>query len=316
MISIIAARSWHWSFIGDCTPTCLSATRLACNEDPLKLLILVFSGLVVVITTTKADNWDLGKNSLRLGIAEVGWTVIEEYQGTKLLLDADLVFERASKPVNVNESREKLKFLFDARLQFGNYQNSLDYAVLAWTYWAYQINRKPLSSRSFQTVRDQLELGKLIAGYDDTLNIDYYTELEAGRLGRFWSYQYSNSSSFTITLGLNASLGWAWVESVDKRYAPVSNPVVGFWNVLLLEHNKLGQLYLDRRVKNGFNFGLPNETNSREGNIRYGYQKDFSGCMALDVFAEKRSFTFKAFNMPDLYDKTKRFGVELICRFL
>jgi hypothetical protein len=270
-----------------------------------------------------ADNWDLASNSFRLGIADVGWTVIDEYQGTKLLLDADLVFDRVVQPVSNNKSREQLKYLFDAHLQFGNSQSDLDYAVLAYTYQAYQINRTLTSSRSIQIVRDQLELVKLITGYDATLNVDYYTELEAARIGRFWSYRPSDSSSFTLTLGLSGSLGWAWAESVDTRYASVSNPVLGYWNVLALEHRKLGQLYLDRYIKIGFNFGEPDATNSRTGNLRFGYRKDFSGCLALDIFAEKRSFLFSTFNSPnssttnyDLYDKTKRFGVEMVCQFL
>ena len=262
-----------------------------------------------------ADNRDLSENEFRIGVADVGWTVIEQYQGTKLLLDAHLVFDRVDEPANENKDKERLNYLFDAHLQFGDYQNRLDYLALAYTYRAYQINRNLLSARSLQIVRDQVELAKLIAGYDDTLNIDYYAELQAGRVGRFWSYRPSGRSSFTFTLGLNASLGWAWVESVDQRYAPVSNPVIGLWSMLALEHGSLGQLYVDRRTKNGFNFGIPNQTNSREANLRFGYRKDFSGCVALDIFAEKRSFLFAAFDMRDLYDKTSRYGMELLCRF-
>lgn len=282
----------------------------------MKISGLAFFGFMFTVSTTMADNWDLARNSLRLGIANIGWTVSKEFQTKRLLLDADLVFERAEQLVNENKSKAQLKYLFDAHLQFDDNPNILDYTELSFTYLAYQINRNLLSSHSFQIVRDQLELVKFINGYDDTLNIDYYTELEAGRVGRFWSYRPSDNSSFTITFGMNASLGWAWAKSVDKRYASASNPVMGFWNVLMLEHGRLGQLYVDRYIKNGFNFGTPDQTNARQGNLRVGYRKDFSGCLALDFFAEKRSFTFSSFDMPDLYDKTKRFGIEILCQFL
>ena len=282
----------------------------------MKISGLAFFGFMLTASTAMADNWDLARNSLRLGVANVGWTVSEDFQTKKLLLDAGLVFERVDQPANGDKSREQLNYLFDARLEFGNTPKKLDYTVLAFTYRAYQISRNLMSSRSVQIVRDQLELVKLITGYDHTLNVDYYTELEAGRLGRFWSYRPFDKSSFTLTLGLNASLGWAWTSSIDTRYASVSNPVMGIWNVLILEHRRWGQIYFDRRVKNGLDFGTPDETNSREANLRFGYRKDFTGCVALDIFAEKRSFLYSSFDMPDLYDKTKRVGVEMICQFM
>jgi hypothetical protein len=119
-------------------------------------------------------------------IFDNGWTSAFDYQGSKLLLDADLVFNRIDQPVNENKSVEQLDFMFDAHLQFGNYQDHLDYYVVAFTYRAVQTNRNLLSSHSFQIVRDQLELGKFVIGQDHTLNVDYYAELQAGRVCRFW----------------------------------------------------------------------------------------------------------------------------------
>lgn len=284
--------------------------------QPMKISGLAFFGFMLIASTAMADNWDLTRNTLRLGIANVGWTVSEDFQTKKLLLDTNFVFERLDSSADEGKITEQLNYLFDVHLQFGNNPDKLDHAVVAYTYRAYQVSRNLRSSRSIQIVRDQLELASLITGYDDTLNVDYYTELEAGRVGRFWSYRPSDKSSFTVSLGLNASLGWAWTESVDTRYASVSNPVMGFWNVLILEHGRLGQLYFDRRVKNGFHFGIPDQSSAREANIRFGYRKDFSNCIAVDIFAEKRSFQYSSFDMPDLYDKTKRFGAQVVCQFL
>ena len=276
---------------------------------------MTLPGVCLAASTALADNWDLARNSLRLGVADADWTVVEQYQGVKLLLDAHLVFQRDNHLSNHVTEEQHMKYLFDAHLQFGHYKNALDYAMIGYTYRGYQRKRELESSRKFQNVRDQMELGRFVFGYDDTLNIDYYAEIAAGRIGQFWAYRHSDNSPFKLTLGINASLGWAWTESVDRRYAPVSNPVMGIWTILALDHERFGQLYFDRFTNNGFNIGDPAQTNSRQARIRFGYRKEVSRCMALDIFMEKRSMLYAAFDMPDLYDKTQRVGIDLVCQF-
>jgi len=277
-------------------------------------MVMIFG--ICFINPVQADNWDLSENSLMIGVADVDWTVSPTYQGTKLLLGGRYVFEREPATAYGQPDAEVLKYRVDlAEFQVGDSATDLEYLVLGFTYWTYQKKKDLMSAKRFNTVRDQLELLQINGGFDDNLGVDYYYELNAGRIGRFWSYRHSDGSPITITLGLNASLGWAWASSVNPSYTDVSNPTMGLWNALILGHDGWGQLYITSRVVSGYTFGEPKSTTSREANARFGIRKDFSNNLALDFFGEKRSFHFAAFDIPDLYTKAKRIALELTYKF-
>ncbi len=225
-------------------------------------------------------------------------------------------FHREAATVYDQPDAEILKYRVDVTdFQVGDSSTDLEYAVLGFTFWTYQKKNDIKSAKNFNTVRDQLELLQVNASFDDSLGVDYYYELNAGKIGRFWAYKWPDSSPFKITLGLNGSLGWAWASSMDPRYADVSNPTMGFWSVLILEHDSWGQFYIDTRVVSGYTFGEPKSTTSREANARFGIRKDFSNNLAPDIFGEKRSFHYAAFDIPDLYTKARRIALELTYNF-
>ena len=278
-----------------------------------RLIATIITGLWT--TFAVADNWDLGQDSLVLGIGDVDWTVSPDFHGTKLLLGGHYVIKREAATKFNQPEADILKYRLDAHLQVGDSSTDLEYAVLGFTYWTYQNKKDFETEGNFNTVRDQIELGQFKASFDDSLGVDYYYELNAGRVGRFWAYKHSDSSPFKFTFGLNGSLGWAWASSKDPRYADVSNPTLGLWNVLIFEHERWGQFYIDSRVVSGYTFGEPKSTTSREANARFGIRKDFSNNLALDIFGEKRSFHYAAFDIPDLYTKARRIAVELGYKF-
>ena len=267
-------------------------------------------------TSVLADNRDLGQNSLRIGIADVDWTVSPVFHGTKLLLGGRYVFDQQPATAYQQPDAEILKYRLDIdEFQIGDSSTDLEYAVFGFTYWTYQKKNGLTNSGSFRTVRDQLELLQIELSFDDNLGVDYYYELNAGRIGRYWAFKRSDNSPYTITLGLNASLGWAWAGSTNPAYGDVTNPTFGLWNVLIFGHDRWGQFYIDSRVVSGYTFGEPKSTTSREALARFGIRKDFSNNLALDFFGEKRSFHFAAFDIPDLYNKARRIALELTYKF-
>jgi len=282
----------------------------------MKNYLVIAATAIFTSSTALADNWDLGQNSVTLGIADVDWTVSPDFHGTKLLLGGRYVFAREPATAYKQPDAEILKYRLDvADFQVGDSETDLEYAVLGFTYWTYQKKKDIASSKSFNTVRDQVELLQVNASFDDNLGVDYYYELNAGRIGRFWSYKHSDGSPFSITFGLNGSMGWAWASSKDPGYADVSNPTLGLWNVLIIGHDSWGQFYVDARAITGYTFGEPKSTTSREANARFGIRRDFGKQLALDFFGEKRSFHYAAFDIPDLYTKARRIALELTYKF-
>jgi len=282
----------------------------------MKKFALILAAALAITSTANADNWDLGQNSLTVGIGDVDWTIDPKFHGTKLLLGGRYVFSREAATAYKQPDAEILKYRIDlAQFQVGDSDTDLEYAVLGFTYWTYQNKNKDMQAGRFSTERTQLELMQANASFDDSLGVDYYYELNAGKIGRFWSYKRSENSAFKFTFGLNGSLGWAWANSKDPRYADVSNPTLGLWNVFIFEHERWGQFYVDSRVIDGYTFGEPKSTKSREANARFGIRRDFGDNLALDFFGEKRSFHYAAFDIPDLYTKARRIALELTYKF-
>ncbi|NNL07411.1 MAG: hypothetical protein HKO86_06780 [Gammaproteobacteria bacterium] len=282
----------------------------------MKKYLLIAATAIFTTSSVLADNWDLGQNSVSVAIADVDWTVSPDFHGTKLLLGGRYVFSREAATAYEQPDAEILKYRIDLQdFQVGDSETDLEYVVAGFTYWTYQDKKADVEAGSFRTERTQLELLQFNASFDDSLGVDYYYELNAGKIGRFWSYRKSDSSPFSITFGLNGSLGWAWASSKDPRYADVSNPAMGIWNVLILGHDKWGQFYVDSRVVSGYTFGEPKSTTSREANARFGIRRDFGDNLALDFFGEKRSFHYAAFDIPDIYTKARRIALEVTYKF-
>ena len=281
----------------------------------MKRALCILAGSFV-FSQVCADNWDLGQNSLTVGVGDVDWTISPAFHGTKLLLGGRYVFDREATNKFGQPDAEILNYRIDlTEFQLGDSDTDLEYVAAGFTYWTYQGRNTDTKPGRFSTERTQLEVGQFNARFDDSLGVDYYYELNAGRIGRFWAYKKAASSPVQITFGLNASLGWAWASSVDPRYADVSNPTMGLWNVLILEHERWGQFYVDSRVVSGYTFGEPKSTTSREANARFGIRRDFANNIALDFFGEKRSFHYAAFDIPDLYTKARRIALELTYKF-
>ena len=277
-----------------------------------------FSGIALAffVTQAHADNWDLGQNSATVGVGDVDWTIGPTFHGTKLTLGGRYTFSREAATSFDMPDAEILKYRVDLpEFQVGDSETDLEYVVAGFTYWTYQHKNDDMKAGRFSTERTQLEMLQFNASFDDSLGVDYYYELNAGKIGRFWSYQRSSDSVFRFTFGLNGSLGWAWANSRDPRYADVSNPTMGLWNVFIFEHVRWGQFYIDSRVIDGYTFGEPKSTKSREANARFGVRRDFGDNLALDFFGEKRSFHFAAFDIPDLYTKARRIALELTYKF-
>jgi hypothetical protein len=280
-----------------------------------KFVAIILAGLLAPYSAN-ADNWDLGQNSLTVGVGDVDWTISPTFHGTKLLLGGRYVFVREPATAYQEPDAEILKYRIDlADFQYGDSPTDLEYVVAGFTYWSYQKKDSEMKAGRFNTERTQLELGQFNASFDDSLGVDYYYELNAGKVGRFWAWKRSADSNFKFTFGLNGSLGWAWASSKDPRYADISNPTVGIWNVFIFEHEKWGQFYVDSRVISGYTFGEPKSTTSREANARFGIRRDFANNIALDFFGEKRSFHYAAFDIPDLYTKARRIALELTYKF-
>jgi hypothetical protein len=282
----------------------------------MKSIVLLLIATLVLGTAARADNWDLSQNYALIGIGDVDWTISEKFHGTKLLLGGRYSFVREPATKYDQPDADILKYRIDlSQFQVGDSDTDLEYAVLGFTYWTYQHKNDDMKAGRFSTERTQLELLQVNAGFDDSLGLDYYYELNAGRIGRFWTYRHSEGSPFTITLGLSGSLGWAWANSVDPRYADVSNPTMGIWNVFIFGHDRWGQFYIDYRTVSGYTLGEPKSTTSREGNARFGIRRDFGDNLALDFFGEKRSFHYGAFDIPDLYTKARRIALEVTYKF-
>jgi hypothetical protein len=60
-----------------------------------------------------ADNWDLGQNSLVVGIGDVDWTIDPKFHGTKLLLGGRYVFVREPATAYKQPDAEILKYRLD-----------------------------------------------------------------------------------------------------------------------------------------------------------------------------------------------------------
>lgn len=266
---------------------------------------------------TLTDRWDLGLRTLGVGYTYVDWGEETKFEGGKGVLDASYAFDRElGEPSGSGRQKETLKGIFDANLEIGESDVGIQYGRVSLTAWAQQVTRPEEEAKKIERVRDQLELGSFIAAWDDTLGLEYYYELRALRVGRWWSYRLSDDSPFTLTGSVLISGGWVWAQSENRAYDSMSNLSTSLNPILYLEHERWGMLYTDYMVGGGFDIGEPHGTYSREALVRGGYRVLLTKRTALDIFFEKRSFHVDDFDQADLYTKTRRYGFELVIDLL
>ena len=260
--------------------------------------------------------WDFDRMFVSMGGADQAWTIDDKFTGTRAIVDARFTIHRKMLEAQKTEDccpppspAQRLIGVLDGDFQFGDSDTDMEYLILAATPLGYQRNTE-LKGKKFMVTRDTLEFGRFLYSYDDPLGVDYNTEFHLARGGRTWGYKLSDESPWSVTLGIKVSLGWAWASSIAPQYQDVSNPILGGWFLLNLNHERWGKLYTDQRLVEGFQFRSPSvkEPSSREAVVRAGYIKRFSSGWIIDLFAEKRSFTFEVSTLPTLYTKGRRLG--------
>ena len=280
----------------------------------------LFVGLLSLSAADAADPWDTNENFIGFSIAGAHWSADTALRGTKLIIDGNYAIrqdtvspperDRVGEPL---PDTDRMIATIRANLQWGNDETGLEYGYLQAVALAYQRNFE-LAGGRFERTRDTLEWGILEVGRDYPLGINSYVVFNVINAARTWGYRMSESSPWTFTVAVSLQGGWAWAESLTARFDDVSNPIIGTWLEVGIEHPNLGRLYLGQRLVNGSSFSGPEEagTISREARATFGYRNRFGRALSLDIYLEKRSsFYFVDPTQLDLYTFTKRVGIEL-----
>lgn len=292
----------------------------------MKFHSLCFSVMVMIMAPLQAmaAKWDLADNRVGGALIYLEKTRDDKFEGTKLVAEGQYVLKR--KAGEVSEARaccsmpsrpENFYGLIDAQLQVGLDGTGLEVARLGFTPWGIVWEPAKESTGKRRARRDIAELGALRWVKDDPLEVDSYLEFTIGRAGRIGTLKWSNSSPFTLRLGVQVSGGWAWAESADPVYSKVSNPFAGIFIAFALEHERFGKLYTDNRFVNGFSFSSPERGHPtvREAAVRFGYRKWFANCLSMDLFIEKRSFNFEEGGLSGRYTKSGAAGGQVNCHW-
>ncbi|MGI9343607.1 MAG: hypothetical protein ACR2QV_12220 [Gammaproteobacteria bacterium] len=290
----------------------------------MKATISMLLAAVFAASPAIAAKWDLRDESIGLALADAEKTRDRDFEGTKLIADGRYVIRSEASEATGNRkcctlpSRPDYFYgLLDGILQWGFDDTDLEFVRVGVTPWAVTWEPETTSPRKLRAKRDILELGAITWSVDDPLEVDSYLEIAIGRAGRLGELKWSESSPFTVLLGVQASIGFSWAESSDPQYSRVSNPFAGIHYLIALEHDRFGRLYADNRFVNGFSFSSPERGHPtvREANVRLGYEKRLSGCLALDLWLGKRSFNFEESGLPGRYTKAGTFAARVACRF-
>ena len=124
---------------------------------------------------------------------------------------------------------------------------------------------------------------------------------------------WNKASPQVITGGVMLLTGWSWAETRVSGYSDVSNPFVGIAFNLAWEHARWGSLYANNRFVNGFSFSNPSRGHPmvREARVTFGYLKDLTENLVLDILVEKKSFYFDEGGLPGLYRMSRALAVNL-----
>lgn len=265
------------------------------------------------------DSWDINENWIGAAVVQQAWTVDNRFRGTRGFVTGRYSFHRSEVEREVSDCDcnppPPAPYLMIGTL-FGSVQwgdQDLERAYLGATAYSLQRNFVPVPG-AWKPLRDTLELGVAYHGMDDPLGIDSYTEITAARAGRTWGWIPRNKN-FVVMAGLGLSGGWAWAESAEPDFNDVSNPIIGTWVTLGVAWPDWGKVYVEQRQINGFQFSSPSAggSTSREARFRAGFIKQFTSCLSLELFVDKRSFNFSDHRKADLYTKARRAGLEMGC---
>lgn len=276
---------------------------------------------LLFIPAVNAELWDIHEKSLGAAIAYEDKAPDPKYKGTKLFLDGRYFFK--NKPGEFSEKRkccalpsqpEYFYGLLAAQLRFGLEESTgLEYVMLDFTPWASLYEPAVESSKDLRATADLVRLGAVRFISDDPLEVDSYLELSLFRAGRSGVYQWSRESPQAITGAVQLWTGWSWAETKVAGYSDVSNPFVGINFNLAWEHDRFGSVYMENRFINGFSFSNPSRGHPtvREARVAFGYLKQLTDSLALDILFEKKSFYFDEGGLPGLYTMSRSVAADL-----
>ena len=293
------------------------------NKDHIivRVCLLLLVAACVFSMRLNAETWDVRDNSLGAALAYEDKTNNDTlYEGAKLFIEGKYIHK--SEAGETSERRrcclmpsrpEYLYGLVDGQLRFGFDGAGLEYIALGFTPWATLYEPEIEDTSSLRATSDLVELGVIRYISDDPLEVDYYLELSLFRAGRSGIYTWNDKSPYAITGHIQASAGWSWAETKEPGYSSVSNPFAGIFFKLALEHESWGEIYIDNRFVNGFSFSNPSRGHPtvREARVGFGYLKEFSDNLTLDIYGEKKSFYFDEGDLPNLYRMSRAVAIDL-----
>ena len=279
---------------------------------------------LLATSTADAELWDMRERSFGAAIAEEDKATDPKFNGTKLFLDGRYFFK--SEQGEVSERRkccalpakpEYFYGLIEGQLRFGFEGTGLEYVMLDFAPLAALYEPTVESPKRLRATADALKLGAVRFISDDPLEVDYYLELSFFRAGRNGIYQWNRESPAAITGGVQLLTGWSWAETKVQGYSDVSNPFVGIVFNLAWEHDRWGSIYMDNRFVNGFSFSNPTRGHPmvREARVAFGYLKQLTDNLRLDVYGEKKSFYFDEGGLPGLYRMSRAVVADLSYRW-
>ena len=267
-----------------------------------------------------AEIWDVHEKSLGAAIAYEDKATDPKFDGTKLFLDGRYFFKNKRgetsdrrKCCAMPSQPEHFYGLVDAQLRFGFEGTGLEYVMIDFAPWATFYEPSIESTKNLRATSDLVKLGALRFISDDPLEVDSYLELSLFRAGRNGIYQWNRESPAAITGGVQLLTGWSWAETKIAGYSTVSNPFVGIVFNLAWEHDRWGSIYMDNRFVNGFSFSNPSRGHPtvREARVAFGYLKQLTDSLALDIIFEKKSFYFDEGGLPGLYTMSRSIAADL-----
>lgn len=288
----------------------------------LRGLFIAFT--LFVTSAANAELWDMRERSFGAAIAEEGKATDPKFNGTKLFIDGRYFFN--SQKGKVSERRkccalparpEYFYGLLEGQLRFSFEGEGLEYVMLDFTPWAALYEPTVESPNDLRATADGIKLGAIRFISDDPLEVDHYVELSLFRAGRNGIYQWNKQSPQAVTGGVMLMTGWSWAETKVQGYSEVSNPFVGILFNLAWEHDRWGSVYTVNRFVNGFSFSNPSRGHPmvREARVAFGYLKQMTDNLWLDIYGEKKSFYFDEGGLPGLYRMSRAVALDLSYRW-
>ena len=266
-----------------------------------------------------AEIWDVHEKSLGVAIAAEDKATDPKFDGTKLFLDGRYFFKNKKgetsdrrKCCAMPSQPEYFYGLVDAQLRFGFEGTGLEYVMIDFAPWATFYEPSIENTKNLRATNDLVKLGALRFISDDPLEVDSYLELSFFRAGRSGIYQWNRESPHAITGAVQLWTGWSWAETKVTGYSDVSNPFVGINFNLAWEHDRFGSVYLESRFINGFSFSNPSRGHPtvREARVAFGYLKQLTDNLWLDIVGEKKSFYFDEGGLPGLYTMSRSVAAD------